>query len=86
MSGWRGDYPRVAGTAGFDEDEQTRIEMAVHESVINPIWHGNKNDSSKRVYGCSSPFFASGWKSTCGLGYWIRYQTSADPLRKMKTF
>ena len=41
---------RVAGTAGFDEDEQSRIEMAVHESMINAIWHGNKNDSSKSVW------------------------------------
>jgi serine/threonine-protein kinase RsbW len=41
---------RVAGTAGFDEDEQHRIEMAVHESMINAIWHGNKNDSSKNVW------------------------------------
>jgi len=41
---------RVAGTAGFDEDEQQRIEMAVHESMINAIWHGNKNDSSKSVW------------------------------------
>jgi serine/threonine-protein kinase RsbW len=41
---------RVAGTAGFDEDEQHRIEMAVHESMINAIWHGNKNDSSKSVW------------------------------------
>jgi serine/threonine-protein kinase RsbW len=41
---------RVASTAGFDEDEQTRIEMAVHESMINAIWHGNKNDSSKSVW------------------------------------
>jgi len=41
---------RVAGTAGFDEDEQQRIEMAVHESMINAIWHGNKNDPSKSVW------------------------------------
>lgn len=41
---------RVSGTAGFDEDEQQRIEMAVHESMINAIWHGNKNDSSKNVW------------------------------------
>ena len=41
---------RVAGTAGFDEDEQQHIEMAVHESMINAIWHGNKNDSSKSVW------------------------------------
>ncbi|MFZ0964886.1 MAG: ATP-binding protein [Terriglobia bacterium] len=41
---------RVTVTAGFDEDEQHRIEMAVHESMINAIWHGNKNDSSKSVW------------------------------------
>jgi serine/threonine-protein kinase RsbW len=41
---------RVTGSAGFDEDEQQRIEMAVHESMINAIWHGNKNDSSKSVW------------------------------------
>ncbi len=27
-----------------------RIEMAVHESMINAIWHGNKNDPSKNVW------------------------------------
>jgi serine/threonine-protein kinase RsbW len=41
---------RVAGTAGFDEDDQQRIEVAVHESMINAIWHGNKNDASKSVW------------------------------------
>jgi serine/threonine-protein kinase RsbW len=41
---------RVAGTAGFDEEDQHRIEMAVHETMINAIWHGNKNDSSKSVW------------------------------------
>jgi serine/threonine-protein kinase RsbW len=40
----------VAGAAGFNEEEQHRIEMAVHESMINAIWHGNKNDSSKSVW------------------------------------
>jgi len=41
---------RVSGTAGFDEEEQHRIAMAVHESLINAIWHGNKNDSSKSIW------------------------------------
>jgi serine/threonine-protein kinase RsbW len=41
---------RVATTAGFEEDEQHRIEMSVHESMINAIWHGNKNDPSKSVW------------------------------------
>jgi serine/threonine-protein kinase RsbW len=40
---------RVTSTAGFGEDECEQIEMAIHESVINAIWHGNKNDASKQV-------------------------------------
>lgn len=41
---------RVSGTAGFDEDDQHKIDMAVHETLINAIWHGNKNDPDKRVW------------------------------------
>jgi len=41
---------RVSATAGFDEEAQQQIEMAVHESLINAIWHGNKNDERKRVW------------------------------------
>ncbi|PYV14325.1 MAG: ATP-binding protein [Acidobacteria bacterium] len=41
---------RASSTAGFDEDDRQRIEMAVHESLINAIWHGNKNDASKHVW------------------------------------
>jgi serine/threonine-protein kinase RsbW len=41
---------KVAGTAGFGEETQRAIEMAVHESMINAIWHGNKNDASKSVW------------------------------------
>jgi serine/threonine-protein kinase RsbW len=41
---------RVAGTAGLGEESEHQIEMAVHESMINAIWHGNKNDASKHVW------------------------------------
>ncbi len=41
---------RVAATAGFDEDDRQKIEMAVHESLINAIYHGNKNDETTSVY------------------------------------
>jgi serine/threonine-protein kinase RsbW len=41
---------RVSDTAGFQEEDQHKIDMAVHESVINAIWHGNKNDPSKHVW------------------------------------
>ncbi|MGH9377809.1 MAG: ATP-binding protein [Terriglobia bacterium] len=39
----------VCAKAGFDEEEQHRIGMAVHESIINAVRHGNKNDSNKHV-------------------------------------
>ena len=41
---------KVAARAGFDETSKHQIEMAVHESMINAIWHGNKNDASKSVW------------------------------------
>lgn len=41
---------RVSDTAGFDEEDRHKIDMAVHELVINAIWHGNKNDPSKHVW------------------------------------
>jgi serine/threonine-protein kinase RsbW len=40
---------RVCETAGFDEEDQHKIEMAVHESVINAVAHGNKHDARKKV-------------------------------------
>jgi serine/threonine-protein kinase RsbW len=40
----------VCATAGLDEEETYKIEMAVHESMINAIEHGNKNDASKLVW------------------------------------
>ncbi len=41
---------RVAGMAGFGEESEHQIEMALHETMINAIWHGNKNDASKSVW------------------------------------
>lgn len=41
---------RVTTKAGLGEDEREQVEMAVHESLINAIWHGNKNDESKQVW------------------------------------
>ena len=41
---------RVCTTAGFEEEEVHKIEMAAHESLINAIWHGNKNDPAKQVW------------------------------------
>lgn len=40
---------KVASTAGFDEDDRHKIGMAVRESIINAIQHGNRYDASKKV-------------------------------------
>ena len=45
-----GIVQRVCTSLGFDEEDQHKIGMAVHESMINAIWHGNKNDPSKHVW------------------------------------
>jgi len=41
---------RVCECVGFDEDDQHKIEIAVHESVINAVAHGNKHDKEKKVH------------------------------------
>ena len=40
----------VSTKRGFDEEAVFRIEMAVHETVINAIHHGNKEEPGKKVY------------------------------------
>ena len=39
----------VAGMAGFDEDASHYVNVAVRESLVNAIRHGNRMDESKRV-------------------------------------
>ena len=39
----------VCTAAGLDEDELHWVSVAVRESVVNAIKHGNKNDPKKRV-------------------------------------
>jgi serine/threonine-protein kinase RsbW len=41
---------RISVSAGFDEDDQHKIAMAVHESLINAVAHGNKHDVRKKVH------------------------------------
>jgi len=41
---------RMGQMAAFDEDAIHWVGVAVRESVINAIKHGNRNDSSKRVF------------------------------------
>jgi serine/threonine-protein kinase RsbW len=42
-------FHQVAGLAGFDEDANHYMSVAVRESVVNAIKHGNKMDEEKRV-------------------------------------
>jgi serine/threonine-protein kinase RsbW len=40
----------VARGIGLDEDASHWVSVAIRESVINAIKHGNRNDSSKHVF------------------------------------
>jgi len=40
---------QIAGLAGFDEDASHYMSVAVRESVVNAIKHGNKMDENKRI-------------------------------------
>jgi serine/threonine-protein kinase RsbW len=39
----------ITSRMGFDEDDSSWIELAVHEAVINAIMHGNKSSPDKQV-------------------------------------
>jgi serine/threonine-protein kinase RsbW len=39
----------VAERAGFDEDELMKIGMAVRESMVNAVVHGNRYNAHKKV-------------------------------------
>ena len=39
----------VAKRAGFDEDDLTKIGMAVRESMVNAVVHGNRYNANKKV-------------------------------------
>ena len=41
---------KVAEDAGFDEDDQHAIGMAVRESMVNAVVHGNRYNARKKVH------------------------------------
>ena len=41
---------RIAGAAGFDEDECHKISMSVREGVINAFQYGNSRQRDKKIY------------------------------------
>jgi serine/threonine-protein kinase RsbW len=50
---------QIARMAGLDEDARHWVNVAVRESVINAIKHGNGNDERKRVHVEFTPLRAS---------------------------
>ena len=40
----------LARRVGMDEDAMHWVSVAIRESVINAIKHGNRNDASKHVF------------------------------------
>lgn len=40
---------RIALTAGFEEEDQHKISMAVRETLINAFQHGNQQDERKQI-------------------------------------
>jgi serine/threonine-protein kinase RsbW len=41
---------RVAASAGFDEDDQYKIGLAVHECVMNAFQYGNEQKREKKIH------------------------------------
>jgi serine/threonine-protein kinase RsbW len=40
---------QLAEVGGFDEESRQDIQVAVHESMVNAILHGNRGDEARRV-------------------------------------
>jgi serine/threonine-protein kinase RsbW len=40
----------IAGVAGFEEDDQYRIGLAVHEAVMNAYQYGNEQCREKKIH------------------------------------
>ena len=41
---------RVAAAAGFDEDDQYKIGLAVHECVMNAFQYGNEQRRERKIH------------------------------------
>jgi len=41
---------RVAVAGGFDEDDQYKIGLAVHEAVMNAFQYGNREQRERKIY------------------------------------
>jgi serine/threonine-protein kinase RsbW len=45
-----GEILKAAEKAGFDEDDQHKIGMAVRECMVNAVVHGNRYNGKKQVH------------------------------------
>ena len=77
----------VGQTVGLDDDTQHYVGVAIRESVINAIKHGNRNDASKHVFVEFSTGNAAGDDAAVELTILVRDQGEgfdpaavADPL------
>ena len=41
---------RIAAAAGFDEDDQYKIGLAVHEGVMNAFQYGNEQRRERKIH------------------------------------
>ena len=76
---------QIARLAGLDEDARHWVNVAVRESVINAIKHGNAHDESKRVHVEFTPLNHA--EPSCGIQIRVRDEgpgfdpsTLPDPL------
>ena len=77
----------VGQTVGLDDDTQHYVGVAIRESVINAIKHGNRSDASKHVFVEFSTRNAAGDDAAVELTILVRDQGEgfdpaavADPL------
>ena len=75
----------IARLAGLDEEARHWVNVAVRESVINAIKHGNRNDTGKRVHVEFTPL--DGAEASPGVSIRVRDEgpgfdpeTVPDPL------
>jgi serine/threonine-protein kinase RsbW len=64
----------VAQTVGLDDDTQHYVGVAIRESVINAIKHGNRHDAGKHVFVEFSTAKVSGDKGAVELTILVRDQ------------
>jgi serine/threonine-protein kinase RsbW len=75
-----GEILKAAEHAGFDEDEQHRIGMAVRECMVNAVVHGNRYSKNKQVHVFVSQGAGEFTISIADQGEGFEVQEVPDPL------